>query len=66
VKAGLADEEKQEIQAKMEAASKAGVKGKQESEESDHSSEEEDELGDDRQLQGKTRTKQGIEVRHYI
>lgn len=31
-------------------------------EESDHSSEEEDELGDDQQLQGRTKSKAGIEV----
>ncbi len=61
VQPGLGDEQKQEIQAKMEAASKSKPAPEDE-EESDHSSEEEDELGDDRQLQGKIRSKKGIEV----
>lgn len=78
-KAGLADEEKQEMQAKMEAATIAtatattttttavkvtGIKGQQESEESGHSSEEDDELGEG--LQGKMKSKQGVEVRILI
>lgn len=36
--------------------------GRKEEIESEHSSEEEDEIGDQRQLQGKTKTKRGIEV----
>lgn len=81
IKPGLADEEKQEIQAKLEAAGKKpppvtvsgttpppveatpAIAEPTEEEESAHSSEEEDELGDeDRQYQGKVRTKAGQEI----
>jgi hypothetical protein len=62
---GLGDEEKQDIQAKMDSAAKR--QNSKEVVESEHSSEEDDELEEDeRQFQGRIRTKAGVEVGYLI